>query len=54
MERLALSQSREPKVGRGAGRLLFRQDLVRRVRILSDPQTIDRLRLERSNPDPGA
>ena len=32
----------------------FDGDLVRTVRILSDPQTIDRLRIERSNPDPGA
>jgi hypothetical protein len=29
-------------------------DLVRPVRILSDPQTLERLRAERSTPDPGA
>jgi ketosteroid isomerase-like protein len=32
----------------------FDGDLVRVVRILSDPQSIERLRGERSGPDPGA
>jgi ketosteroid isomerase-like protein len=32
----------------------FEGDLVRTVRILSDPQSIERLRGESSNPDPGA